>query len=143
MARDVNYSVVGRRNPQDKNLPLRYYAKAQSRGDVTVQEMAMRIEKSCTVTKADTMAVLTALEDVIIEALSAGEIVRLADLGCFQIGLSGEGSSTSETYSVSLIKKAHINFRPSRLLRDSLTKLNYARVPQKSARQKTDEEQMG
>lgn len=42
-------------------------------------------------TRADVAAVLTALEDVIVEALSAGEIVRLADLGTFQIGVSGKG----------------------------------------------------
>ena len=45
--------------------------------------MADRIQKTCTVTRADVMAVLVALEDVIMEALEGGEIVRLADLGHF------------------------------------------------------------
>ena len=135
MSRSVSYSVVARRNPQNENEQARYYAHAQSNGDVSINEMAARIEKCCTVTKADTMAVLIALEDVIMEALSGGEIVRLADLGTFQIGVSGEGAMSADKYNVSLIKKARINFRPSKLLRDSLSKLTYTRVPQKYVRQ--------
>ena len=53
--------------------------------------MADRIQKTCTVTRADVMAVLVALEDVIMEALEGGEIVS-CDLGTFQIGLSGRGA---------------------------------------------------
>ena len=135
MAKDVTYSVVARKNPQNKNEPARFYAQAQSNGDVSINEMATRIEKCCTVTKADTVAVLIALEDVIIEALAAGEIVRLADLGTFQIGLSGEGAMVPEKYTSSFIKKARINFRPGKQLKDSLNNLTYARVPQKYTRQ--------
>ncbi|MGL5272269.1 MAG: HU family DNA-binding protein [Phocaeicola sp.] len=135
MAKDVTYSVVARKNPQRKNDPPLYYAQAQANGDVSINEMAMRIEKCCTVTKADTIAVLIALEDVIIEALAGGEIVRLADLGTFQIGLSGKGAMTPEKYHSSLIQKSRINFRASRLLRDSLSNLTYTRVPQKFIRQ--------
>ena len=35
---------------------------------VTVREMSERIQRTCTVTRADVAAVLTALEDVIVEA---------------------------------------------------------------------------
>lgn len=80
MARSVNYSVVPRINPSDKELPPRYYAQAQASGDVSVREMSERIQAACTVTKADVHAVLIALEDVIIDALKGGEIVRLGDL---------------------------------------------------------------
>ncbi len=41
------------------------------------------------------------------EALEGGEIVRLADLGTFQIGLSGRGAETEDAYDVSMIRKAY------------------------------------
>ena len=145
MARNVTYSVAPRINPRDKEAAPKFYARAQANGDVSVREMAERIQASCTVTKADVQAVLVALEDVIIDALKVGEIVRLGDLGTFQIGLSGKGAETEEDFSVSLIKKARINFRPGVALAGILTSLTYSKVEPRASKSadKEEEEQGG
>ena len=129
--RAVTYSVVPRVDPRDISAEMTYYARAQARGEVTLGDMARRIQRRCTVTRADTMAVLISLGTVMRDGLCAGEIVRLGDLGSFQIGLNGEGSATEEEYHTGLIKKAHINFRPGADLSDILTSLSYERVPVK------------
>ena len=121
MARNVTYSVVPRINPREKNDPPKYYAQAQASGDVNIREMSERIQASCTVTKADVYAVLVSMEDVIIDALKSGEIVRLGDLCTFQIGVSGKGTLTEEEYDSSLIQKARSNFRPGIALSGILT----------------------
>ena len=131
MARNVTYSVVPRYNPSEKGTPPKYYAQAQASGDVSIREMAERIQQTCTVTKADVHATLVAMEDVIIDALKSGEIVRLGDLGTLQIGLSGKGALSEEDYEPSLIKKARINFRPGIALSGILTSLTYAKVAKK------------
>jgi predicted histone-like DNA-binding protein len=105
---------------------------------VSIREMSERIQQTCTVTKADVYAVLVAMEDVIIDALKSGEIVRLGDLGTLQIGLSGKGTLTEEEYDSSLIKKARINFRPGSALVGVLSNLTYQKVAVKSS--KADEE---
>ena len=79
-------------------------------------------------TRAELMAVVVAFEDKKIEALEGGEIVRLADLGTFQIGLSGRGAETEDTYDVSMIRKARINFRPGIALSGILAALKYTKV---------------
>ena len=140
MARNVTYSVVPRINPREKNDPPKYYAQAQASGDVNIREMSERIQASCTVTKADVYAVLVSMEDVIIDALKSGEIVRLGDLGTFQIGVSGKGNLTEEEYDSSLIQKARINFRPGIALSGILTNLTYAKVPKKPVPAKKEEE---
>ena len=140
MARNVTYSVVPRINPREKNDPPKYYAQAQASGDVNIREMSERIQASCTVTKADVYAVLVSMEDVIIDALKSGEIVRLGDLGTFQIGVSGKGTLTEEEYDSSLIQKARINFRPGIALSGILTTLTYAKVPKKPVPAKKEEE---
>ena len=140
MARNVTYSVVPRINPREKNDPPKYYAQAQASGDVNIREMSERIQASCTVTKADVYAVLVSMEDVIIDALKSGEIVRLGDLGTFQIGVSGKGTLTEEEYDSSLIQKARINFRPGIALSGILTNLTYAKVPKKPVPVKKEEE---
>ena len=140
MARSVTYSVVPRINPREKNDPPKYYAQAQASGDVNIREMSERNQASCTVTKADVYAVLVSMEDVIIDALKSGEIVRLGDLGTFQIGVSGKGTLTEEEYDSSLIQKARINFRPGIALSGILTNLTYAKVPKKPVPAKKEEE---
>ena len=128
MARKVTYSVSPRINPRDKDAAPKYYGHVQASGDVSLREMAERIQSTCTVHKSDVFAVLVALEDVITDALKSGEIVRLGDLGTFQIGISGKGAATEEDYSESLITKARINFRPGSALAGILTNLTFARV---------------
>ena len=139
MARSVTYSVVPRVNPRDKEAAPKFYAQAQARGDVNIREMATRIQGSCTVTKADVYAVLVALEDVIMEALQNGEIVRLGELGTFQVSLSGKGAVTSEDYDTSLIKKARINFRPGLSLAGMLDTLSFSKVAIKYQKEADEE----
>ena len=140
MSKSVSYSVVPRKNPQEPEAGVRFYAQAQASG-----EMSERIQRTCTVTRADVAAVLTALEDVIVEALSAGEIVRLADLGTFQIGVSGKGADSEDKYDVSMINKARINFRPGLALSGMLTALSFSKVNKlpKKEEKKPEEEVSG
>lgn len=131
MEKLVAYSVVPKFNPADISKKIRYYAQVQARGVMGLREMADRIQKMCTVTRTDTLAVLTALVDVMCDGLAQGEIVRLGELGAFQVGLKGNGSETEKGFHVGLITKMHINFRPGVELKDALRKVGFMRVPKK------------
>ena len=128
MARSVTYSVVPRINPREKDEAPKYYAQAQARGDISLRDMAERIQSTCTVHKSDVYAVLVALEDVVAEAIQNGEIVRLGELCTLQVSLSGKGALTEEDYSTDLIKRAKINFRPGRVLANALSSLSFSKV---------------
>ena len=141
MSRSVTYSVVPRLNPRDKDASPKFYAQVQASGDVNIREMSERIQQRCTVHKADVHAVLVALEDTMIDALKGGEIVRLGDLGTFQIGVSGKGALTEEEYTPSLIQKARINFRPGIALSGILTGLTYSKVAKKAEKKAEEEEE--
>ena len=132
MARNVTYSVSPRINPRDKEAAPKYYGHVQASGDIDIREMSERIQATCTVHKSDVFAVLVALEDVIVEALKSGEIVRLGDLGSLQIGISSKGAETEEDFSDSLIKKTRINFRPGSALMGAMLPLT---VPRPAAEQ--------
>ena len=128
MSRSVTYSVVPRLNPRDKDASPKYYAQAQARGDVSLRDMAARIQATCTVHKSDVYAVLVALEDVVAEAIQNGEIVRLGDLCTLQVSLNGKGALTEEDYNTALIQRAKINFRPGKVLSEALGSLNFTKV---------------
>ena len=127
-------------NPTEKSAPPRYYAQAQARGDVSIREMAERIQATCTVHKSDVYAVLVALEDVIAEAIQNGEIVRLGELCTLQVSISGKGAMTEEEYTTSLIERTKINFRPGKILSNALSSLNYTKVAVKYPKEETEGE---
>ena len=128
MARNVTYSVSPRINPRDREAAPKFFAHVQANGDINLREMSERIQQTCTVHKSDVFAVLVALEDVITDALKSGEIVRLGDLGTFQIGISSKGAVTEEDYNDSLIKKARINYRPGSAIVGVLDNLSFSKV---------------
>ena len=138
MARSVTYSVVPRTKPGEKNDPPKFYAQAQARGDISLREMAERIQSTCTVHKSDVYAVLVALEDVVSDAIQNGEIVRLGDLCTLQVGLSGKGSLTEEDYNDTLIKRAKINFRPGKVLASALETSKFSKVPIKYTKEEPE-----
>ena len=121
-----------------KDEAPKYYAQAQARGDVSIREMAERIQSSCTVHKSDVYAVLVALEDVIAEAIQNGEIVRLGELCTLQVSLSGKGALTEDDYDTSLIKKTKIIFRPGRVLSNALAGLQFTKVDIKYPKKEED-----
>ena len=128
MARTVNYTVIPRINPRDRETEPKFYGSVKTSGDINIREMSERIQQTCTVHKSDVYAVLVALEDVITDALRGGEIVRLGDLGTLQIGISSKGALTEEDYEESMIKKARINFRPGSALVGCLSGLTFQKV---------------
>ena len=138
MARNVTYSVSPRINPRDKEAAPKYYGQVQASGDISLREMAERIQSSCTVHKSDVYAVLVALEDVIAEAIQNGEIVRLGELCTLQVSLSGKGALTEDDYDTSLIKKTKINFRPGRVLSNALAGLQFTKVDIKYPKKEED-----
>ena len=139
MDKYLTYSVVERKDPQNPEIEGKYYAQAQARGEAGIRELSQRIQQMCTVTRADVMAVLIALEDVVSDSLSNGEIVRLGELGSLQVSLSGEGATTKDEYHDGLIQKAKILFRSGRTLSNMLTTLRYEKVEQKYKKEETEE----
>ena len=128
MARTVNYTVIPRINPRDRETEPKFYGSVKTSGDINIREMAERIQGSCTVTKADVYAVLVALEDVISESIQKGEIVRLMDIGTFRVGISTKGALKEEDFNDALIKKTRILFRPGSVLQNAIANLNFTKV---------------
>ena len=108
-----------------------------SRGEMGIREIAERIHQMCTVTRADVMAVLTALEDIVSEGLQGGEIVRLGELGSLQLSLSGGGSDTEETYTDALIDKV------GTAMQEAIGNLAFEKVPVKYKKEEETDEGLG
>ncbi|MCF2583343.1 HU family DNA-binding protein [Bacteroides caecigallinarum] len=131
MDKYLTYSVVERKDPQNPEVAGKFYAQAQARGEAGIRELSQRIQQTCTVTRADVMAVLIALEDVVADSLANGEIVRLGELGSLQVSLSSEGTVSEDEFHDGMIKKGKILFRGGETLTNMLTSLKFQKVEQK------------
>lgn len=116
----ITYSVAPLKNPRDPEGEIKYYAKAQAAGVITIDQLADDISYSTTLTDGDVLNVIRALIKQIKKHIAQGEIVRLENLGSFQVQLSSEGALTSEDFTPAKIRKIRLQFRPGKGLTDSL-----------------------
>ncbi len=108
MNKYLNYSVVERKSPRFPDKPGRFYAQSQSRGQVEIKELANRIHRMCTVPMPGIMAVMIAMEDVLAEALSQGEIVRLGELGSLYTSVGSRCCRKQEDFTPKMINKVKV-----------------------------------
>jgi predicted histone-like DNA-binding protein len=106
----------------------KFYASTQSSGELTLNGLTKQIEKISTVSGADIRAVVYATVDVMKDALAAGQIVRLGELGSLRVSISSEGKATEEEVGGTSIRKAKVVFTPGQDLKDMLITLNYEKA---------------
>ena len=124
----VKYSLMQRIKPGDSTAPRKFYAVSQNSGELTLRELANYISQISTVSSIDTLAVLESLLQVIPQNLANGQIIRLGDFGSFYLTISSEGADTEEDFSKSMIKKAKLNFRPGKLIKNSLKTMDFEKA---------------
>ena len=125
----IQYCIVERGNPMDREAPKKFYASAMKRGSMGIDGLAERIADATTASKADTVLVLMALSTQLHQLLSEGYSVKLDGLGSFRITLNGIGADKPEEFGPHLIRKPFIRFLPDvalkdRVMRTSLEKVN-------------------
>lgn len=110
----IDYSVSGRKNPQEKGTPPKYYASPQVSDNVSMDEFCRHIASHGSVySRADVQSVLAQAVDCLREFLLDGKQVSLGDLGSFKIGLSSKGTITADEFNPSIhIKSVHVNWTP-------------------------------
>ena len=120
----INYKVCKCRNPKFPETPY-FKGTAVKTSDYDFNDLAEDIADGTTVTKADCMAVFTAMKPKIKKALLAGRRVVLSELGSFHISLQGKSYSAEtmqdEEFKPSdYIKGSRIVFRPEAVLNREL-----------------------
>ena len=72
----MNYKVIERKDPRNPEAPGKYYGFIVNLSKIGIEEIATRISSSCTVTRHDCLAVLSALQEQIIYALREFGIIK-------------------------------------------------------------------
>ena len=93
----------------------KWYARAVPTACIGTRQLAEIIQRNCTVKKADVMAVLEELVEVMKDQMQDSKRVKLDGFGSFKIGIESKGAQTAGKYSVAEhVKGLHVVFMPER-----------------------------
>lgn len=123
----ITITSIGKTNPSNPSAPLLYYPKVTKTGEIDLDEISEQISYSSSLTQADCYAVIISMVATVSRELEAGRIVRLGNLGAFQISVKGTASETPETVSPKNIKSASVIFRPGKKFKAMLKDLKFVR----------------
>ena len=116
----INYSLSARKNPQKKDEPAKYYAAAQVKETLNLDQFAEHITShGCVYGKGDILAILTIAIQCIKEQILMGNCVKLGDLGKFSASISSRGASEVDTFlPQSNITKLKMRWSPTPILKN-------------------------
>lgn len=118
----MKFQPVAFKNPQTKEVG--YTPRLKACEEVTLEQIAAAIEKTSTVSEADTRAVLSALQRELRENLAAGRIVALGDMGRYRVSCSGKTVPKAEECKARNIEKLRIIWTPSKRLASTISTTN-------------------
>ena len=73
-----------------------------------------------TVTRADALAVIAALRDLVTYDLANGLSVNLGDIGTLQLRVSSEGTETQDEWNIDKLKSTNVRYVPSVKLKETI-----------------------
>lgn len=124
------YNVHAMKNPRDREAAPKFYGRAISISQETLETMAKEISADCTVNEEDCLVVLDGVRNQIIQGLKAGKIVRIDGFGTFRptIISNGKKCPTASAYladpskfnPTSAIAGAKIIFTPAKELKNAV-----------------------
>ncbi len=134
----IPFKAAAKFNPQKKTAAKKYYAVAQSSGEVNVRKLAKQIAEITTVSLPDIIAALESLVMIIPQHIAEGRIVRLGELGSLRVSVKSEGSDTEQEVNAGKITKARYVFTPGEELQDTLRSLKYTKIKKATAAPQTE-----
>ncbi len=124
----VKYNVVERGKPADPAAPKKFYAQVKSSGTCDFRKLSGEISRMSSLSRADTMAVLECLVELLPLHIADGEIVRLGEFGSFSMSVKSEGSTTADAVNAGNILNRRLLFRPGRLIRKELNNAEFEKA---------------
>ena len=106
----------------------KYYASLVLGDEVTVDLLVKQIEKFCTLTRPDIVAVIAALASVVEYELCQSRLVRFDRLGTLYPRIHSTGVLLEEDVNDSLIVSRGIRYRPGQSLMNALANAELKKI---------------
>ena len=122
----INYVKVKRDIHTGNNPGERYVARLVRNTDVDLDSIAESISNSTTISYADVLATLKALEQEISRNILNGSAVKLGYLGAFIPQINAKSQLDADKVDASTITRFSCRFYPSVKFKHNLKKVKYA-----------------
>lgn len=116
---------VQRRNPIDKQAPMKWYPVQYTTKLVDETEVAELIADETTLNPMEAQMAIRQLRKVVQRLLLDGKSVKLGNWGTFNITLNTEGADTKEDLTARNVKTVNINFQPGDELKAAMQKADF------------------
>jgi predicted histone-like DNA-binding protein len=124
----LRYKVIKQQNALDENKKEMYYPRLTKRSKYTTSDVADLIRRRSTLSKADIIATLVSLEEVISEMLKEGSIVDLGGLGTFSLQANASSAPTEGEVTWRSFQALKTRFRPGKALKIDLLDVHFTKV---------------
>lgn len=130
----LDYSVAMLGNPLHEDDPKKAYAFLQTRGTLSIDEIADHMVKhGCTYDRADIVAIITKLVNCSKELLLDSYRISLGDLGQLFLSCKSTGADTLKEFTTSNITSIKVNFAPSKQFENMVASVLLHKVPSRKA----------
>lgn len=124
----LKYKIVKQCNALDKDKKEMFYPRLTNRTRLGLMDVAGQISRQSTLSKADTIAVLAALEEVIPDMLREGNIVDLGALGTFTLQSTADTGKEESEVSWRNFSELKVRFKPGHALKIQLPEVKFKKV---------------
>lgn len=123
----INFVKVKRNLTVGSNPGERFLARIFRTGnELTLDQLAENISEASTLSSADILASLKAMEDQIAKAVLNGQTVRLGYLGSFVPSIHSKAVNTADEVTADTIMRAKCRFVPSPIFKRKLKNCKFA-----------------
>jgi predicted histone-like DNA-binding protein len=124
----IKFNVVKRGNPAKPEAPQKFYPSIQSRGRMTMRELAEKASQMSTLSTMDMMAAIESFLTIVPQELADGKIVELGDFGNFWLRSSSEGVEEEEKVRGNQITSLIPRFMPGKLFKRVLDTAKFEKI---------------
>ncbi len=117
----IKYVKVKKMIHCGENPGEKFLARLYRNQDVTLEQIAKEISDATTISEADTLACLKALEINIAKYILQGQAVKLEYLGSFIPAISAKAQESADKVDANTIKRFFCRFYPSAKFKKQLS----------------------
>ena len=124
----IKYKPIPKKSVIKGNVTQIYHAKTIANGSTDFDDFLKKISKRSRIPYVDCIRFFLYFEEALMEDLAEGKIVRLNNLGSFQIGATSKSVPNIEDVTPDTITKPHINYRTGKGFKKELQALEFKKV---------------
>ncbi len=124
----INFKVIPRKNPSNREAAPKYYASINSKGKRNNRYIAKQIAERSSLNQMDVLSVIEGFLQIIPETLADGYKVDLGEFGTMGLTAKSNACETEEAFNSTMIEGTKVNFRPGKLFKKELNAADFEKI---------------